>query len=124
MLNPHFRNVVEFRNESWFNEGVKKILAENNIIFSGLSHPTLPHLQQPIQNTPSIYYRFHGIPKLFYSEYSPEQLQDTLGEILKTAATDAFIYFNNTASDAGLKNATALIKMLDDGAAHEGLLIP
>ncbi len=69
-LNPEFRNVVEFRNVSWYSVDVKKSLSNAGIIMSGLSHPVLKDNQSIIKTTSAIYYRFHGIDKLFYSAYT------------------------------------------------------
>lgn len=51
---------------------------------------------------PLIYIRLHGTPKMFYSGYSPEQLNDIKN---KTEGKSAFVYFNNTAGEEGILNA-------------------
>ena len=52
------------------------------------------------------YYRFHGVPKLFYSEYDESFLEKIFAQIRDNKkAETCFVYFNNTASLAALRNA-------------------
>lgn len=106
-LKPGIRNAVELRDKSWWDPTVINLLKENNISFCGISHPQLPANQEVIVNNNAVYYRFHGIPKLFYSEYREEELKTVADEILKKGkgVEDVFIYFNNTASLAAINNA-------------------
>lgn len=105
-MRPGIRNVVELRDKSWWGKKIFNILKEHNIIFSGISHPTLPDHQEPLFNNEVAYYRFHGIPKLFYSAYSDADLKAVADEILKKKELkEVFVYFNNTATPAAIKNA-------------------
>jgi uncharacterized protein YecE (DUF72 family) len=103
-MQPGFENVVEFREADWWNETVFKVLADHDIIFSSISHPSLPNAI--VANTDVAYMRMHGKPKLYQSGYSMEDLQKlykqirTQGKIKK-----AYIYFNNTDSIDGILNA-------------------
>ena len=110
-LHPDFKNVVEFRNASWFNNQVISSLAESGIIMSGLSHPVLKNNQQVIENHSTLYYRFHGLEKLFYSAYNEEDLKSFYKQVMKTKAKEIFVYFNNTASLAAIQNAVFLKKI-------------
>lgn len=103
------KNVVEFRDKSWWDKKIMKQLGDHRIIFSGISHPTLPDLQEPVINHETVYYRFHGIPQLFYSEYDKKFLGETADKIRKGKdIKNVFIYFNNTASTAAIRNAKEL----------------
>jgi uncharacterized protein YecE (DUF72 family) len=103
--NPDFNNVIEFRHQSWWRKDVQKKLAEQNISFSGVSFPKIS-FDEAIINTPLCYYRFHGVPKLFYSEYDTDFIEKIFNQINKgRKAKKVFIYFNNTASMAALHNA-------------------
>ena len=106
-LNCDFKNVIEFRNASWWIPEVFDAFIKNKLIFCSVSYPKLP--TTIIATASTGYVRLHGDPKLFYSEYSEAQLSRMCGEIerakkLKTV----FIYFNNTASTAGILNALAI----------------
>ena len=103
-MDPSFLNVIEFRNISWWRKEVKELLGENNITFCGVSFPGL--IDDVVINAPALYYRFHGVPKLYYSAYENDFLQKTVEEVKSNKMVqNAFIYFNNTASAAALDNA-------------------
>jgi uncharacterized protein YecE (DUF72 family) len=59
-LNPSFKNVLEFRHESWWNTIVFQKLEKHNIIFSGISHPKLR--DDVVKTNKDLYYRLHGVP--------------------------------------------------------------
>jgi uncharacterized protein YecE (DUF72 family) len=95
---------VEFRHPSWWQRVVYETLAHHHISFCSISHPQLPN--EVISNTDTIYYRFHGVPKLYYSAYDNPFLQDVITTIKNAQqAEQAFIYFNNTAQTAAIQNA-------------------
>jgi len=103
--NLSFQNVIEFRHESWWREDVKLTLAKHKISFCGVSFPKIS-FDEAVVNTPISYYRFHGVPKLFYSEYDPAFIENIYQQIsAHKTVKEAFIYFNNTASLAALHNA-------------------
>lgn len=103
--NPSFKNVIEFRHESWWRKDVQDILAKHNICFCGVSFPKIS-FDDAIVNIPLCYYRFHGVPKLFYSEYDETFIQKIYTQIKSNEKVEeVFIYFNNTASLAALHNA-------------------
>ena len=107
-LDVKFKNVVEFRHESWWNEEVWNAFREHNITFCSVSHPQLP--DTIFTDFPLIFIRLHGKPKMFYSSYSTKELLDIKDAILLKSA---FVYFNNTASEAGILNALELKHMLE-----------
>jgi uncharacterized protein YecE (DUF72 family) len=103
-LDPSFKNVVEFRHESWWNAHVYNTLTKHNITFCGMSHPNLP--EEVIQNTKMVYFRFHGVPHLYSSPYNVATLQSLANEIEgNTTVAEAFIYFNNDIGASAIKNA-------------------
>lgn len=116
-LDPAFTNVVEFRNESWWNQEVYNKLAAHNITFCGMSHPSLP--DDVIQNTRTLYFRFHGVPQLYKSKYDIAALQKISDEIENNTATkQSFIYFNNDIDGSAITNAfemEAYIESLQKG---------
>jgi uncharacterized protein YecE (DUF72 family) len=105
-LRPDLKNAVEFRHISWFNEEIYKKFAKNNITFSGQSYPSaLP--DNVIQNTATVYYRFHGKPVLYKSEYDINTITDFKNQI-KDGVNEVFAYFNNTWGVGALHNAKQL----------------
>lgn len=110
--NPAFQMVIEFRHGSWWRQDVKEELAKHNISFCGVSFPTIS-FDDAVINTQLGYYRFHGVPRLFYSEYEPAFLDRIYQEIVTNEKVkEVFIYFNNTASMAALHNAKYFQKLV------------
>lgn len=110
-LDPSFINVFEPRHASWWQPIVFDQLAKRNISFSGMSHPALPG--DVIQNTPEIYYRFHGVPLLYTSSYSTEVLQQVIDSIENNpSAKESWIYFNNDSQVAAIENAKGMIGLI------------
>ena len=108
-LKPGFRNVVEFLHESWWRPEVYEALREHKISFCSISHPTLPG--EIITTSETAYVRLHGTPRMFYSNYSPDQLEKLHEQLTKRKQLkEVFVYFNNTAGPAGIQNALQLKK--------------
>lgn len=108
-LDLDFDNVIEFRHQSWWIPEVWEELNKNNITFCSVSHPQLP--ETIFTTFPLIYIRLHGRTKMFYSEYSMEELNTINDIILQNKAKSSFIYFNNTAGTAGILNALEMKKI-------------
>jgi len=105
--NPEYKNVVEFRNESWWRQEVYDALSANNIAFCSVNYPNLP--TDVIITNNMVYYRLHGNPRLFYSEYKEEELRTLYKDLVSAEHVDkAYVYFNNTASTAAILNALQL----------------
>lgn len=103
MLDPGFRNVVEFRHGSWWRDEVYDRLRNNNIIYCGMSHPLLP--DPVITTSTTLYHRMHGVPHLYASTYSPQDLEMLAGQIMKDQQLkEAYVFFNNTVDGAAVVN--------------------
>ena len=110
-LDNSFKNVIEFRHISWWNQFVFVELAKHNISFCSISIKNLP--AEIIANTPLLYYRFHGIKKLYFSEYTKQTIKNFSRELtLQQNIQETFIYFNNTATIAALRNARYVQKLI------------
>ena len=105
-----FTNVFEFRHTSWWNKKVFNELKQNNISFCGESIKNLP--DKIAAGTSTIYYRFHGLEKLYYSEYSIEAISKFAKELKRKKAETVFVFFNNTATMAAIRNANQLETLL------------
>lgn len=103
-LDPAFLNVVEFRDESWWQGHIYQQLAAHQIVFCGMSHPRLP--EEVICNTGTAYYRFHGTPQLYKSEYSESFIDAVTNAVTADdKVKEAWLFFNNTARGAAIRNA-------------------
>jgi uncharacterized protein YecE (DUF72 family) len=102
-----FQNVLEFRHESWWNTKVIKTLKDKNITFCAISYPGLP--DDVVRSNNVMYYRFHGIPKLYLSSYSDEELETVASSIHRLRKlTDVYCYFNNDIEVAAIYNGKKL----------------
>lgn len=110
-IDPRFLNVIEFRHHSWWQKEIFDLLKKHNMVFSGVSFPgNLP--EDLIINHPDIlYYRLHGKPILYKSEYSTDFI-DELAEKIKNTSQISFIFFNNTWGTAAIKNSLYLKSIL------------
>ena len=106
-----YLNVVEFRDKSWWTKEVQKKLGEKNIVFSGVSIPRDIPDELVLNNVDFAYYRLHGVPHLFKSEYSEEKLIQ-LADQVKNFDGTFYIFFNNTNGIAAFKNALFLSQNL------------
>jgi uncharacterized protein YecE (DUF72 family) len=121
-LDPAFTNVVEFRNETWWAQEVYNKLSAHNITFCGMSHPELP--DDVVQNTKTVYYRFHGVPHLYKSKYYIEALQKIAEEIDGNKATkQAFIYFNNDIDGSAITNAAEMEECVESNELKQSGII-
>lgn len=108
-LDLSFKNVLEFRDESWCQASVFTKLGIKEIIVSGISHPKLP--DPVIVNANDIYYRFHGVPVLYKSAYNKAFLDNKINEIKNSGVNEAWIYFNNTWGTAAIENGKYIQKL-------------
>ncbi len=110
-MDSAFNNVIEFRHQSWWQPSIYDTLKNANITFCSASLPLLPDVV--VNNTETIYYRFHGVPQLYYSQYDNHFLTNIVTTIKEsTNTTKAFLYFNNTATAAALNNAKFVQQLL------------
>jgi len=102
-VKPGFKNTVEFRNISWWRKDVRDEFRKNDITFCNVSYPSLP--DEIVKTTSTGYVRMHGIPKLFHSEYTDKEIKKLYDEISGLDFDEIYVYFNNTATTAGIINA-------------------
>lgn len=110
-LDESFVNVLEFRHSSWWQAVVIKALQEKNVIFCGISYPGLP--EDVLKTGPTMYYRFHGVPKLYISSYSRQRLNRVVAGIKrKRNVQDIYVYFNNDIEVAAIRNAKQFQRLI------------
>lgn len=108
-MNADFCNVIEFRNETWWCPEVYEALSGKNVTFCNVSYPNLPNTL--VQTSDIGYFRMHGVPKLFQSGYPEDDLKQLKEAISLTDWEKTYVYFNNTASQAGILDALNLNKI-------------
>lgn len=101
---PSPAHVIEFRHASWWNGQVIAAIRQAPYTLCNFDYPGL---QPPfIQTTDTFYLRLHGVPILFKSAYSEEELRAFYHKLPRKGTVH--IYFNNTFYDAAYKNALFL----------------
>jgi len=110
-LDPSFRNVVEFRHESWWREEVYERLREEEVIFCSVSSPKLP--EDLIETSDTVYIRFHGKEGWYRYNYSEGELKLWAEKIRKSSAREVFVYFNNDYNAYAPYNCLKLMELLD-----------
>ncbi|WP_144281671.1 DUF72 domain-containing protein [Chryseobacterium echinoideorum] len=110
-LDFNYLNVIEFRHNSWWNDDIYSALQSKNVIFSGVSFPGNLSDEFIINHPKLFYYRLHGRPVLYKSEYSENELE-ALAESIMRSERKGFVFFNNTWGTAAVKNAIYLKKIM------------
>ena len=106
-LDPAFKNVLEFRHDSWYDREVYEILEKHGIIFSSISSPEFP--DELVTTSDIGYLRFHGAGKDWYDHlYSLEELKEWHKKICDSGLKEIYIYFNNDIHAHAPKNAQQL----------------
>ncbi len=109
-LDPEFRNVVEFRHESWWDTRVYELLEKNNIIFCSVSAPSLT--DNLIKTSEVGYIRFHGVKGWYNYDYNEEELSLWAEKIKKVNFEEVYVYFNNDYNAYAPYNAQKLKEFL------------
>ena len=109
-LDPHRRNVVEFRHRSWWNPQVFDAFTSAGIIFCSCSGPRLPDAL--VKTADDVYVRFHGTTQWYRHNYTDEELQAWADRIRESGAKRVWAYFNNDRDAHAIKNARTLSRML------------
>lgn len=98
-----FRNAIENPDSSWWKPVVFDTLKKEGIIF--LRHRLSRITKCASNNNSTSYYRFNGNPRLYYSAYKRNDLKNIADLLARQKLTEAFIFLNNTATTAAIKNS-------------------
>ncbi len=109
-LSPGYRNVIEFRHESWYDERVYELLRIQAVTFCTVSSAKVPKTSP--ETAPVAYVRFHGLTGGHRHNYSDGELEEWAGIIRKMKAEEAYIYFNNDYQAFAVHNCLKLKKLL------------
>ncbi|WP_240741697.1 DUF72 domain-containing protein [Deinococcus sp. KSM4-11] len=118
----------EPRHSSWFTPQVDALLAGYHVGRVAADPAAVPDAAEPGGFAQTVYYRWHGSPRTYYSRYAREALQ-RLARAMHAAPAghDLWVIFDNTAAGAALENAFELQALLDSGGydpLHEERRLP
>jgi uncharacterized protein YecE (DUF72 family) len=97
--------VLEPRHASWFTPHVDARLKEQRVGRVAADPAKFPGAERPGGDLGLVYYRWHGSPRMYYSDYPPEALAALRAEAARLQ--EAWINFDNTAAYAAMGHALA-----------------
>ena len=113
--------VFEPRHPSWFTHEIENILRALRIARVAADPPPVPAAAEPGGWPGLAYWRLHGSPRVYYSDY-PADFLDAMAAQLRAAeqhAAEVWCILDNTASGAACGNALSLMRRVQEGpAAH------
>jgi uncharacterized protein YecE (DUF72 family) len=89
----------EPRHETWFTEEAESLLREVRVARVAADPARVPIAAEPGGYDQIVYYRLHGSPRIYYSAYPPEVLEDTARMMEERAVRGVrtWCIFDNTA---------------------------
>ncbi len=112
--------VCEPRHPSWFEPAAQTLLEKHAIGRVAADPSIVPAAALPGGCLRNCYFRWHGSPRVYYSNYDRSALEE-LARRLQAAAQQAdsvWCIFDNTAEGAALKNALELGELLENAAGR------
>ena len=105
------RLALEPRNASWFTSDADKVLCDFTVARAAADPARHPGAGQPGGDTSLAYYRLHGSPRMYYSDYGEEYLARLAANIQQGGAKETWVIFDNTAYSHALGNALRLMEL-------------
>jgi uncharacterized protein YecE (DUF72 family) len=107
--------VLEPRNESWFSPSVDRLLRGFEVARAAADPPKGSSLAAKPGGWPGLrYWRLHGAPRTYYSEYDASFLASFASKLQADAAksgAETWVIFDNTALGHGTANAMQLARL-------------
>jgi uncharacterized protein YecE (DUF72 family) len=100
--------VLEPRHANWFAPDVDDWLAERNIARVAADPAPVSGAEKPGGRKALAYYRWHGSPRIYYSDYDAAALASLQRRLEEDRARSVWCIFDNTAAGAALGNALEL----------------
>jgi uncharacterized protein YecE (DUF72 family) len=106
--------VVEPRHESWFGSEAEAMLLAHRVARAAADPARWPAAARPGGDRALVYYRLHGSPRMYYSDYPDAYLRALAGELRRHRDEGArcWCVFDNTTLGAATGNAVALSRLL------------
>lgn len=103
--------VCEPRHATWFSTEPGALLINHGIARVAADPPPVPGANQPGGWSGLRYFRLHGTPRIYYSEYSDEFIDDVAATI-RGSEGEVWCIFDNTALDFAALDALKLWRLL------------
>ena len=111
----------EPRHESWFGPGAELLLRRHGIARVAADPARVPAASVPGGDGVLAYFRLHGSPRIYWSDYEPARLA-VIAERLRGATAsggERWCIFDNTTLGAATGNALALVRSLTPRAGGD-----
>jgi len=112
---PRFRGtriVCEPRHPSWFTSAAENALRDARVSRVAADPARCPGAESPGGVRRFAYFRWHGSPRVYYSQYSEAQLANFAATVRKMKATETWCVFDNTARHAAWDDALQFMAAL------------
>jgi uncharacterized protein YecE (DUF72 family) len=93
-LSRDFRNVMEFRHNSWFDEEVYDVMKNHGMIFCVISAPD-GLSDAAVKTADQVYMRFHGRDNWYRDPYPSDALRAWAEKLKNLKPKQLYAYFNN-----------------------------
>ncbi len=115
--------VVEPRHESWFTARSTAVLCAHRVTRAAVDPARWPEAARPGGDRELVYYRLHGSPRMYYSDYEEAYLRALATSLAehRLRGSRCWCVFDNTTLGAAAGNALALDRLLRQAHAHPSL---
>jgi uncharacterized protein YecE (DUF72 family) len=108
----HGAIACEPRHASWFGAQAEECLLDHEVARVAADPAPVPEAAHPGGFAGLAYFRLHGSPVMYHSEYDAAHIARMATLLAESPAAERWCIFDNTASGAALGNALALQDML------------
>ncbi|HEX9106879.1 MAG TPA: DUF72 domain-containing protein, partial [Longimicrobiales bacterium] len=108
-------DALEPRHATWFTEQATSLLAAYRVARVAADPPRAPGDGAPAGSAELAYFRLHGTPRIYYSDYDEAALELWAGRIAaaRSAAGEVWCIFDNTAAGLATGNALTMRRLLE-----------
>jgi uncharacterized protein YecE (DUF72 family) len=101
----------EPRHPTWFTKEGASALAAHGVARVGADPPPAPGADTPAGDRALRYYRLHGSPRMYHSEYDQATLEALAATLSHEVGAEVWCMFDNTVTGAALGNAATLSRL-------------
>lgn len=108
--------VCEPRHASWFSASADALLHRHDVARAAVDPPRVPEAALPGGAARWRYWRWHGAPRMYYSDYDEPTLQALAAQVRQHTVPRQlpWVIFDNTAHGHAVANAARLQELLTD----------
>jgi uncharacterized protein YecE (DUF72 family) len=100
--------VCEPRHSSWFAGEAHQLLSDYEVARVAADPARIPEAARPGGSNSIVYYRLHGSPRMYYSEYGAAYARELASRLTASVPLETSCIFDNTTSGAATLDALAL----------------